>query len=92
MGRAGPGAGEGGLPTTTIETPWILVLAFGLPIIPVVAWFLARLFGGRWLDQPEPLPDPPDGRPGFEPDGDGVLRVDDPAPAQDGVARDPGNG
>ncbi len=61
--------------TPAVETPWQIVLAFGLPVIAVVAWFLARLFGGRWLDQPEePLP-PPLAPPGFEPEGTAVERL-----------------
>lgn len=69
------GAGGGsvdGQPQGTVETvphggdgdvaqaPLVLSLALWLPVCAVVAWFMIRLFAGRWNDEDPPGPNPAD--------------------------------
>lgn len=74
-------------PPVASDPPAAFVLAFALPVAAVLAWFLARLMGGRWLDQAEVQEPAEPWKPAMEPPSDAVVRADPPADAGSGVDR-----
>ncbi len=52
------------VPPDVSPMPVALELALWVPAFFVVLWFMFRLFGGRWITEPDPLSqapyDPPD--------------------------------
>ena len=87
MDEGAAGTSAEASPPVVSDPPVVFVLAFALPVAAVLAWFLARLMGGRWLDQAEVQSAPEPWKPALEPPSDAVLRVDPPEDAGSGVDR-----
>lgn len=61
--------------------PDVFALVLGLPLVFVLVWFLARVVGGRWVDDVDAVEPVGVRPPGLEPEGPGVERIGSAAPA-----------